>query len=70
MADELLVYAGTYTNRGGKGTYVFRFRTDDGGLDLIGDAAFSENPSYLTIHPGGEYLYVTNENDPGAVTAY
>ncbi len=70
MADELLVYAGTYTNRGGKGTYVFRFRTDDGGLDPIGDAAFSENPSYLTIHPGGEYLYVTNENDPGAVTAY
>ena len=70
MADELLVYAGTYTNRGGKGTYVFRFRPDDGGLDPIGDAIPSESPSFLTIHPSDQYLYVTNETDPGGVTSY
>ncbi|MEE2753843.1 MAG: lactonase family protein, partial [Candidatus Latescibacterota bacterium] len=70
MADDLFVYAGTYTNRGGKGTYAFRFCPEDGGLDEIGEAVHSENPSFLTIHPSGRFLYATNENNGGAVTAY
>jgi 6-phosphogluconolactonase len=70
MADEILVYAGTYTNRDGKGTYGFRFREDDGGLDPIGDPAESESPSFLTMHPSKSFLYATNETDPGQVTAY
>lgn len=70
MANDTLVYAGTYTNRGGKGTYAFRFRPDDGGLEPIGEAAVSDNPSFLTIHPSKQFLYVTNETDPGQVTAY
>jgi 6-phosphogluconolactonase len=70
MADDLFVYAGTYTNRGGKGTYAFRFRPEDGGLDEIAEAVHSENPSFLTIHPSGNFLYATNENNGGAVTAY
>ena len=67
---ETLVYAGTYKNKGGKGTYGFRFRDDDGGLDPIGDPAESDSPSFVTIHPNGQSLYVTNEGDPGQVTAY
>ena len=69
MADTL-VYAGTYTNKGGRGTYAFRFREEDGGLEPIGDPAKSESPSFLTIHPSRQYLYATNETDPGLVTAY
>jgi 6-phosphogluconolactonase len=69
MASDLFVYAGTYTNRGGKGTCGFRFGGEDGGLDPIGEA-FSENPSYVTIHPSGSFLYATNENNGGGVTAY
>ncbi len=69
MADETFVYAGTYTNKGGKGTYAFRFRQDDGGLDPIGYVE-SESPSFLAIHPSGNYLYATNETDPGSVSAY
>lgn len=70
MADETLVYAGTYTNKGGKGTYAFRFRDSDGGLDPIGTPAESTSPSFLTVHPSKSYLYVTNETDPGMVTGY
>ena len=66
MADTL-VYAGTYTNKGGRGTYAFRFREEDGGLEPIGDPAKSESPSFLTIHPSRQYLYATNETDPGMV---
>ena len=69
MADTF-VYAGTYSNKGGKGTYAFRFREDDGGLDSIGEPAESASPSFVTVHPNGKSLYVTNEGDPGQVTAY
>jgi 6-phosphogluconolactonase len=70
MAEQTFVYAGTYANRGGKGIYRFRFRQEDGGLEPLGTPAPAESPSFLALHPSGNYLYATNENDVGTVTAY
>src|ERR1700688_5289881 len=59
-----LVYVGTYTNKSAsKGIYVYTFDPGTGKLTSLGVAAESEDPSFLTIHPSGKYLYAVNEID-------
>ena len=59
-----LVYVGTYTNKtGSKGIYVYNFDPGTGKLTSLGVAAESQDPSFLTVHPGGKYLYAVNEID-------
>jgi 6-phosphogluconolactonase len=87
--DELTVFVGTYT-RGwacpppaekgaactSKGIYATRFDAKTGTLAAPTLAAEADNPSYLTVHPNGRYLYAVNEvgdwkgQKTGAVTAY
>ncbi len=81
--SEWLMYVGTYTRResqvarSSRGIEVFRFSAADGSithLTTVGDIA---NPSYLAIHPNGEFLYAVNElgeqldgSPSGAVSAF
>jgi 6-phosphogluconolactonase len=69
-AVEFTVYVGTYTGPESKGIYSFTFDPASGkptGLDL---AVESSNPSFLVVHPNGRYLYATNENQNGSISAF
>jgi 6-phosphogluconolactonase len=75
-AREFLVYFGTYTGAKSKGIYVSRFDTDTGRLTEPELAAETRNPSFLTVHPNGRFLYAVGElNDfqgkrAGAASAF
>ncbi|MFN0172318.1 MAG: lactonase family protein [Bryobacteraceae bacterium] len=77
FAAEYYTYVGTYTANGkSKGIYVHKFDTATGKLSPLGVAAETDNPSFLTIHQNGKYLYAVNEiakyqgKDTGTVTAF
>src|SRR5271169_1926924 len=73
---QYLVFVGTYTDKGSKGIYAYRFDPVTGGSDSIGLVAETANPSFLAVDPKHKYLYAVNEIDnfqgghTGAVTAY
>jgi 6-phosphogluconolactonase len=76
-SGDYYAYVGTYTGKSkSKGIYVYRFNTGTGKLSTIGLAAETENPSFLTIHQNGRYLYAVNEigryqgQATGTVTAF
>jgi 6-phosphogluconolactonase len=59
-----LVFAGTYTDKGGsRGIYAFHWDADAGTLESLGLAAASSNPSFLTLSPDRKFLYAVNEVD-------
>ncbi|MBT4498621.1 MAG: lactonase family protein [Gemmatimonadetes bacterium] len=76
MADELLVYVGTYTRRGSEGVYVYRLDMGTGALMQVGAGAGVENPSFLAIAPDKKHLYAVGEvgefngKESGAVGAF
>ncbi|MBK5290985.1 MAG: lactonase family protein [Acidobacteriia bacterium] len=70
-----LVFVGTYTRGKSEGIYSYRFSAATGQLTPLGVAAKSVNPSFVTIHPNGRFLYsVTESTVPGtksgSVTAF
>lgn len=74
-ATRYLMYVGTFTRGKSKGIYVWRFDAVKGKASSLGVAAELTNPSWLTIHPNGNYLYAVSEVDDyqgngGAVAAY
>src|SRR5664279_2776396 len=74
--QQALLYVGTYTDKGSKGIYAFRFNTITGESDGIGLVAETANPSFLAVDPNRKYLYAVNEIDSfngghsGAVSAF
>ena len=60
-AEESLVYVGTYTSGASAGIYVFRFNSETGSTTGAMLAAETDNPSFVAIHPNGEWLYAVNE---------
>jgi 6-phosphogluconolactonase len=70
------LYAGTFTERGSEGIYVFYFDPVDGQLNLIQKVAGKLSPSFLDIDKKGENLYAVyregmNKDDKhGSVAAY
>jgi len=61
--EKFRVYVGTYTRGDSKGIYSFVLDTAAGTLTPEGLAAETENPSFLAIHPSGDYVYACNELD-------
>ena len=60
-AAEYFVYFGTYTGPKSKGVYVSRFDSATGKLtepELAGEVA---QPSWVTLHPSGRFLYAVSE---------
>lgn len=72
MITRFLV--GTYTSERGKperkeGLFAFRFDTETGKLRQVNASAAGVSPSFVRIHPNGQYVYVVNEGGKGGVTA-
>lgn len=72
MAAEIPFYVGTYTKpEGSKGIYRFTLDLESGKLGGGELAAESKNPSFLAMHPSGDFLYAANEMDgSGGVSAF
>jgi 6-phosphogluconolactonase len=73
---SVLAYVGTYTGNG-EGIYLFSLNLRTGALTQIKTAAKVPSPSWLAIHPNGNFLYAANEisnftaSPPsGSVTAF
>src|SRR5450755_3702614 len=73
---KYLMYVGTYTDKGSKGIYAYRFDPVTGESETIGLVAETANPSFLTVDSNHKYLYAVNEIDnfknghTGAVSAF
>lgn len=70
--DSYAFFVGTYTNNNSEGIYKYILH-GDGKLELIGLAAKSENPSFLTISDDNKFLITINElniNNQGTVESY
>ena len=73
---SLLAYFGTYTHGGkSKGIYCYKLDLASGKLTEVGITEGIKNPSFLAIHPGGNFLYAVSEvseggKPTGAVTAF
>ncbi len=74
-----IVFIGTYTEHEGsqsKGIYVYRMNLDSGELTFEWEVKGVLNPSFLAVHPKGNYLYSVNEvrsfagKEGGGVSAF
>lgn len=73
VAQHYYLFAGTYTNGGSKGIYVYDFDAATGRAALISNTDSADNPSYLCISPDGNFVYAVNEvsrQQSGLVAAY
>ncbi len=72
-AAELNGWIGTYTERGGASTgsggiYGFQWDTASGSLHALHAVAPTINPSFLTQHPNGRFLYAVSEGGGSAAS--
>ncbi len=73
---QFFIYIGTYTGPQSKGIYLSRLDASTGSLTSPELAAETPNPSYVTLHPSGKFLYAANEignfggQKAGAVSAF
>jgi 6-phosphogluconolactonase len=59
---KYLVFVGTYTAKTeSKGIYGYEFDADTGKLTPKGVAAETPDPSWVAVHPSGQFLYAANE---------
>lgn len=76
LAQKEIIYVGTYSVRGSEGIYVYEFDRKTGAMQQIQAMGNAKSPSFLALHPSGNYLYSVNEgsqigpNNAGAVSAY
>ncbi|MBX3010961.1 MAG: lactonase family protein [Caldilineaceae bacterium] len=83
MTDgAMYLYVGTYTRSlphvqaKSEGIYLLKLDPTTGALSHVNKITGVDNPSYLTLHPNGKYLYAVNEvgdfggKDSGAVSAF
>jgi 6-phosphogluconolactonase len=71
VAADYLTYFGTYTGPKSKGIYVSRFDSATGKLSAPELAADIAQPSWVTIHPNGRFLYAVSElGKDSAVTGF
>ncbi len=72
-AQTFFLFAGTYTDKGSKGIYVYRFDIKTGKAKWLSNTDSVVNPSFLTASSNGKFLYAVNENggeQPGGVSAF
>jgi 6-phosphogluconolactonase len=65
VAEDQLVYFGTYTGGKSKGIYVSRLDPATGRLTAPELAAETTNPSFLAVHPRERFVYAVGEVDGG-----
>ena len=72
-AESISVYFGTYTGGSGGSQGIYRSTLDleTGKLSDPVLAAETRNPSFVEIHPNGEFLYAVSESGgAGSVSAF
>lgn len=72
-SQTFYLFAGTYTNKGSKGIYVYRFDAKTGTASLVSNTDSIVNPSYLAISHDGKFVYSVNEtggDQPGYVSSF
>src|ERR1700693_754290 len=62
VKGDYFLYVGTYTRQKSKGIYAWRLQPATGKLQPIGLVAETSNPSFLAVHPNGQFLYAANED--------
>ncbi len=73
---KYILFVGTYTKDGSQGIYSYRFDERSGKLEPLGLAAKTDNPSFLAVARGNNFLYAVNESRDyqgaasGGVTAF
>ncbi len=71
MAKNIALYLGTYTGRSpAEGIYYAELDLSSGQLDKFKLAVKTDNPSFITIHPSGKFLYAVAEKRAGEVKAF
>ncbi|OIN60544.1 3-carboxymuconate cyclase [Arsenicibacter rosenii] len=67
-----ILYVGTYSTRGSEGIYVYAFDRKTATLRKLQAVSGPKSPSFLAVHPSGNYVYSVNEGAPVAngVSAY
>jgi 6-phosphogluconolactonase len=71
LAANSLAYFGTYTGPKSKGIYVSRFDSATGKLGALELAAEIVRPSWVDLHPNGQFLYAVSElGKDSAITAF
>jgi 6-phosphogluconolactonase len=71
--QQFYLFAGTYTDKGSKGIYVYRFNAATGKAVWLSNTEGLINPSYLAIAPDGKHIYAVTEtarNNSGSVSAF
>jgi len=73
---QVWLYIGAYTNEMNKGISAARLDLSTGAISGMILAAETPNPTFLEIHPNGQWLYAVNEianhegKKEGSITAY
>ncbi|MBD2699714.1 lactonase family protein [Spirosoma sp. BT702] len=72
QSGKEIMYVGTYSLRGSEGIYVFEFDRKAGTMQPLQSVSNVKSPSFLALHPSGQYLYSVNEgaDKNGGVSAY
>ncbi|HET7899061.1 MAG TPA: beta-propeller fold lactonase family protein, partial [Flavisolibacter sp.] len=72
-AQTSYLFIGTYTSRGSKGIYVYRFDAKNGRLKWVSNTEGITNPSYLAVAPDNRFIYSctdTRTSSPGSISAF
>lgn len=69
-AQSFYLFIGTYTTKGSKGIYVYRFNAATGTAEWVSNTDSAKSPSYLAIAPNEKNIYAANEAGAGEVSAY
>src|SRR4051812_1893874 len=71
-AQTSYLFIGTYTQKGSKGIYVYRFNATTGKAEWVSNTDSAKSPSFLAISPDKKHIYTVNETggSPGMVSAY
>jgi 6-phosphogluconolactonase len=72
-AQNFYLLIGTYTQKGSKGIYVYRFNNATGKAEWVSNTDSAASPSFVAIAPNAKYVYAVNETGgkkPGTVSSY
>jgi 6-phosphogluconolactonase len=73
FSQNFYLFVGTYTDKGSKGIYVYRFNAATGKAEWLTNTEGLVNPSYLAIAPDNKHIYAVTEtarNNSGSVSAF
>jgi 6-phosphogluconolactonase len=72
-AQDYYLLIGTYTQKGSKGIYVYRFNTTTGKAEWVSNTDSAANPSFIAIAPDKKHIYAVSETggkNPSKVSSY